>query len=1139
MRGMEGVWFQVSETADLLLAAETAMVLGFHSVSQEFPVAGTGISDERFPVVLEKTDGCSEIRFQAGGLVITAGREDGISQVMEKLQEFLEEQGEALHSYRRAKKKVEEESGKGDLKPVPRPVPPEDWRRKKGLESLFEPGAFLKDRNGDLLADACGFLVVVPEECSADTKAAIVNFAFRLGMETTAYELPLFTARKPGGSFIQFTGKGFPRMRLGEEGGNQVIFIDGEGPKLLTFMTQFCNQFPVQSPGFSLAHYMQDLVKAAALKNGDGQLALLEMTEGEGKRECFVYPELFKEKEKLEALYPNAGLHSVQELVPVWEQETEFPWEVELLKELLENHLFSKAGPGDKVEVWAAVSEPPQVRRKLEQEFSSRLMGCDAELHVISAYKQGLSWLEEAVVPALSERSFSHKGRIEIAFKPFLRDETEPWVTEDGAVPSYHNIGNAPEHWNDLPIRFLQELYPADDILAKRLSISRDQIIFKVYDGNEDITYQVTALEREGGKPLVMSFKVPVEERPYLDEYPGLGLVHPSPAWCFVRVNGTTVLEQTFPTDTGRVWEHYQKAILPACRDYADKKTGGKPKKSQQPIFARLSLEISISEPDYDLGFREDLCSSLDALFEDLYFAGLDYFKNYGLKYGPQELLDAPGLIYPVIHNREGRPTVKAALYEYKRDEPCVMVDGKLLPMRPWGEETEFYVSEIAFQNGKISFRISAESDNRKELKKFLTAYGKLLKSRRLPGAEQLLGNDALVFDCGGAGEVRLFVPKGPELPKDLSIEEVPMYENKLVGYEEYLDVMEHLKRVPGISVERVGTSYEGRVIYGVRFLTRRKGYVSRVKLLTQSPSEYINARHHANEVSSTNAAFLLIRRLLTDPEYRALPERLNLMIVPMENPDGAAVHYELQKEHPHWKLHIARYNALGKEFAHEYFNPHTIHREAAAARKIWYDLLPDVQVDNHGVPSHEWEQPFSGYTPPAFKGFWLPRSLLYGYFWMTCEAEYGGNDALNKQMEKAVAEAINQSEEAVRWNREWAGRFEKYAHKWLPKLFPADYYQGMINYWISCPYAPDHTYNSVKYPWITTVCYTSEAADETAQGEYLGLCADIHYRHDIAVIDLLFTNSSVYQAGTEKRGEKLYFSCIRTRPVICGEEGI
>ncbi|WP_260680531.1 M14 family zinc carboxypeptidase [Enterococcus avium] len=67
---------------------------------------------------------------------------------------------------------------------------------------------------------------------------------------------------------------------------------------------------------------------------------------------------------------------------------------------------------------------------------------------------------------------------------------------------------------------------------------------------------------------------------------------------------------------------------------------------------------------------------------------------------------------------------------------------------------------------------------------------------------------------------------------------------------------------------------------------------------MTNYPSEIINARHHANEVSGTNGAFLLLKELLTDPKYQDVAEHLNLVIVPLENVDGAAIHYELQKRH-------------------------------------------------------------------------------------------------------------------------------------------------------------------------------------------------------------------------------------------------
>ena len=120
-----------------------------------------------------------------------------------------------------------------------------------------------------------------------------------------------------------------------------------------------------------------------------------------------------------------------------------------------------------------------------------------------------------------------------------------------------------------------------------------------------------------------------------------------------------------------------------------------------------------------------------------------------------------------------------------------------------------------------------------------------------------------------------------------------------------------------------------------------------------------------------------------------------------MENVDGTAIHYELQKENPYWKLHVARFNAVGKEFYNEYFHDDTIHTEANCFTKLWKKALPDIVVDDHGVPTHEWEQQFSGYTSPSYKGFWLPRSLLYGYFWYVSDEKYRSNYAVNKALEE------------------------------------------------------------------------------------------------------------------------------------------
>ena len=200
---------------------------------------------------------------------------------------------------------------------------------------------------------------------------------------------------------------------------------------------------------------------------------------------------------------------------------------------------------------------------------------------------------------------------------------------------------------------------------------------------------------------------------------------------------------------------------------------------------------------------------------------------------------------------------------------------------------------------------------------------------------------------------------------------------------------------------------------------------------------------------------------------------------------------------------------------------------------RLWEKYLPDIMIDNHGVPSHEWEQQFSGYTSPSYKGFWLPRSLLYGYFWVVTDEEYKGNYAVNKKIEDVIADAIAENDEITIWNKEWMPIFEKYAHEWMPKLFPADYYKNMINYWIPFGHDPSHRYPSIRFPWITTVAYTSEVADETAQGDYLNLCARAHVTHDEAVIEMLMNSTCLFESKCEITENKVSISCIRHRPII------
>lgn len=345
---------------------------------------------------------------------------------------------------------------------------------------------------------------------------------------------------------------------------------------------------------------------------------------------------------------------------------------------------------------------------------------------------------------------------------------------------------------------------------------------------------------------------------------------------------------------------------------------------------------------------------------------------------------------------------------------------------------------------------------------------------------------------------------------------------------------MEELKGVEGLAVYKAGVSYSGRIIYAIDLLPKNEaGYVSRTKRLSSYPSQIINCRHHANEVSSTNACFAILRELLVNPVYQNIADALNLCFIPFENPDGAEIHYELSQINPYWKLHVARFNAIGKEFFQDVFVKDTINTEALVFRKLYTEKLPDLIVDNHGVPSHEWEQQYSGYTSPSFKGFWLPRAILYGYFWVVPEKEFESNLILAKAIEHEVAVAISEDEELTKLNLEMAGKFEKYAHNWLPKLFPADYYMNMINYWVWRNFSPEQKYVSHRHPWITTVYYTSEVADETAQGDYLKLCARAHFTHNIRILDLMSSCSVVIEKKLEVVEDRMTLEYMRQRPIV------
>lgn len=1007
--------------------------------------------------------------------------------------------------------------------------------RPLGVDSFLLPGNWLPDEDGDFLPDAIRVGLRLPRAADSDSTCAAADIAAVLGAQSTVYEFPLLGSKRQG--TIRFKpGKSPARMSL--EG--QVLTISGTG------MAAFVRKMlAIALPGqrteepFSLADWVAHFQNGLAMANPDGQFAYAKAFVPSGTRAYACHFDLqAREQNQKTRLLPQKFLLSHKDEKEVWKKEFDLPWEVERLTEALRREVLPKLHRGDRVEVFASLSEDEAQRRETARDLRRMLRqaGMKPRVRLISAYKQGFSWVDEEIIPRLNK--LPNLAEIEIQFKAFLPPGKTEWPSESGATPSLSSARDEdPSFWFDMPIRLLQELYPIDDVIQAKTKLPREKLRFTLYEGEEDISYRLIARDEKGQRLLQEDLKAYMSERPFLDAFKGLGKVHPGTGHLRVSRDGEVLLDETIPTDLEMIWDAYQAEVLPALQKFIDGKLGRDPLATDQPLFSSLQFTIEASEPDYDLGIRTDRISALDALHEDLYFVTLDYFRTYGLRHGKQNL-NAPGLILPIIRKGKGKPRFTAQIFDRLDNEPAILVDGQRI--RRLAEPDEMQVLASSLADGRNGLSLGLDLRGPEALAKVITSFGRLAKKGALSQNPAALGISQVELRLNGRKLPVWKLPKAParQKRKPLGISEVDLHSGQVVGYDQYLQTMEQLKAVPGLRVWPVALSYQERRIYATQVLPRRRGWLARSKWLTHQPTLYINGRHHANEVSGTNANFEVLRAVMSDPKNADLPERLNIVFVPFENPDGAALHYRLQQDNPRWKLHVARYNALGLEMAYGYFDDATIHTECLAFTRVWREFLPDIVIDDHGVPDHEWDQQFSGYTSPWFKGFWMPRALLYAYFFHVKDERFAGNLAVNKGMEAVVARSMRGDPEIRALNADWKDRFEKYAHSWMPRLFPADYFQDLISYWVSSPYDPDHRYAAARYPWVTAVSFVSEVSDETAQGKDLELCTKAHALHDLAVIDWLDSARVVHAHERQWGAQKAQLTLRRKRPIYFSTRG-
>jgi hypothetical protein len=223
--------------------------------------------------------------------------------------------------------------------------------------------------------------------------------------------------------------------------------------------------------------------------------------------------------------------------------------------------------------------------------------------------------------------------------------------------------------------------------------------------------------------------------------------------------------------------------------------------------------------------------------------------------------------------------------------------------------------------------------------------------------------------------------------------------------------------------------------------------------------------------------------------------------MVPLENADGVATLEELLPGCADHKLHAARYNALGVEWYGDYFLERPRFPEARVKPRLWRRWLPLLVLDAHGVPSHEWDQPFSGYAPGRFRQFWIPRAFIYAIMPFIDDPSHPGHGPA-RDIAGTMDRAIRTDHGIQSLDRELKGRYGRYARSWDPAVFPPSGGRG-LTVLPSEKRLAGMNFGVQRFP-VTVSEIVTEVTDEVVSGRLLELCARAHLTVARALLEWL-----------------------------------
>jgi hypothetical protein len=642
-------------------------------------------------------------------------------------------------------------------------------------------------------------------------------------------------------------------------------------------------------------------------------------------------------------------------------------------------------------------------------------------------------------------------------------------------------------------------------------------------------------------------------------------------------------------TDPERFWDHYESKALPRMFDYARQYTGGRLGLEHQPFFRDLIFDVTMSEPDFRLDLDEERISSLDSLHEDLTFNTIDFWSIFsGNPPGNNDV--APGRIMAMMHpvqpgkaprvkitfNGNAVPTPRLVLAWTTRggakETRTVALTGVQVE-RP--RVTAVTVRAGAGSVGSVTATVTGTTfEQAAAAARLVEDLGRIQKAGALTAALAYPQLDELRIETesGRAAILRTLAPVDrASLVKRSERPVTPLQPGKpiitwdhAIGPDELeQEILPRFRNFPEINSYIAGRTYRGRNVWAMDVMLPIKSELwSQAKASALKPVLLVSTGTHANEISSRSAALRLMELFATDPEYRKYLKRINLAYHAMENPDGAANHQELYKLQPTYILHGGYRSAVGgRGFGGE---DDPLLPETLVRRKLYYTWLPDIYMDPHGYPTHEWVHQFAGYKVPWFMAFWIPRGYHINLRHID-DPNYPDHKPVALELRERVIEEV-QGVPAIRAaNERLIHRFEKYARRYEPDPFRLEVYKGMnilfdhsYSFAVGGPFSREIYVNSMwtrpsagddrrggqsflqDHPQITVLSLGCDMPDETASPEWLEkIAARGQLGYLMANIKLLFDSHWEVQRFEEDFRDAVRLSVFRPRPVKAARGGL